>query len=43
VFVEPVVREMLRALGIETCGRCFEVVRIHARGRVWVNEHGQDR
>jgi hypothetical protein len=30
-FDEPVVREMLRALGVVTCDRCHEALRIHGR------------
>ena len=28
---EPIVREMLRALGVVTCERCHEALRIHGR------------
>lgn len=30
-FDEPVVRDMLRALGVVTCDRCHEALRIHGR------------
>jgi hypothetical protein len=30
-FDDPVVREMLRALGVVTCDRCHEALRIHGR------------
>jgi hypothetical protein len=28
---EPIVREMLRAMGVVTCERCHETLRIHGR------------
>ena len=30
----PIVREFLRAVGVETCPSCHQVVRIHGRRRV---------
>lgn len=37
-FDPPVLRDMLRALGIETCDTCHQAIRIHGRRRSLVRE-----